>query len=228
MKYLRLTNMFDNENVVILFSDELSINKLLNILHIPLDYVTSAGRFTFETNQYEDVVFKANMGPKLLDMSEFSNEDSNYLNMLFESKYSGRPKFVQIDDIEGIKNQYLIFNNMVTHKDLTDRMLKSKDHVLSAGFVSFNKDKDNKYIINIFGESTSLGVRSNKENTTEVNVQFNPNKRDDVITLTAESYDKMVELLKDPPPLNERMTAALEQVRKGGPIDLGLPKKRSK
>ena len=227
MNYLRLTNMFDTENVVILFSDELSINKLLDALHIPIGYVTSAGRFTFETNKYDDVVFKVNMGPKLIDKPEFSDEDSKYLNMLFEARYSGHPKFVQIDDIGGVKNQYLIFNRMVTHKYLTDRMLKSKDHVLSAGFVSFNKDKEGKYTISMFGESTSLHVKSNKENTTEVNTQFDPNKKDDVITLTAESYDKLVELIKDPPPLNERMTAALEQVREGGPIDLGIPKKRS-
>ena len=52
MKYLRLTNMFDCENVAILFSDELSINKLLDALHIPMDYVTSAGRFTFELRMH--------------------------------------------------------------------------------------------------------------------------------------------------------------------------------
>ena len=102
MKYLRLTNMFDCENVAILFSDELPINKLLDALHIPMDYVTSTGRFTFELNKYDDVIFKANMGPKLVDMPEFSDEDSDYLNMLFESTYSGHPKFVQIDDIEGV------------------------------------------------------------------------------------------------------------------------------
>ena len=179
MKYLRLTQIFDNENVIILFSDELSINKLLDALYIPVDYVTSAGRFTLELNKYNDVVFKANMGPKLIDMPEFSDEDSKYLNMLFEARYSGHPKFVQIDDIGGVKNQYLIFNRMVTHKDLTDRMLKSKDHVVSAGFVSFNKDKDGKYKIDMFGESTSLHVKSNKENTTEVNTQFDPKKEDE-------------------------------------------------
>jgi hypothetical protein len=198
MKYLRLTQIFDNENVIILFSDELSINKLLDALHIPVDYVTSTGRFTFELNKYNDVVFKANMGPKLIDMPEFSDEDSKYLNMLFESRYSSGPKFVQIDDIGGVKNQYLIFNRMVTHKDLTDRMLKSKDQVLSAGFVSFSKDKDGKYNIKMFGESTSIGVKSNKENTTEVNTQFDPNKEEVVITLTTEIHDKLVELFKEP------------------------------
>ena len=227
MKYLRLTNMFDTENVVILFSDELSINKLLDALHIPVDYVTSTGRFTFELNKYNDVVFKANMGPKLIDMPEFSDEDSKYLNMLFESSFSGNPKFVQIDDIEGIKNQYLIFNKDVIHKYLTNRMLKSKDQVLSAGFASFGKDKDDKYIINMYGESTSIGVKSMKENSAEATAQFDPNNTDNVITLTAESYDQLAELLKNPPPLNERMTAALERVREGGPIELGLPKKRS-
>ena len=74
---------------------------------------------------------------------------------------------------------------------------------------------------------TYFSRKNNKENTTEVNTQFDPNKKDDEITLTAESYDKLVELIKDPPPLNERMTAALERVREGGPIDLGLPKKLS-
>ena len=43
-----------------------------------------------------------------------------------------------------------------------------------------------------------------KENTTDVNAQFDPNKEEVVITLTTEIHDKLVELLKDP-------------VREGGP-----------
>ena len=66
-----------------------------------------------------------------------------------------------------------------------------------------------------------------KEKPVEATTQLDPNETDNVITLTAESYDQLAELIKNPPPLNERMTAALERVREGGPIDLGPSKKSS-
>ena len=45
-------------------------------------------------------------------------------------------------------------------------------------------------------------------------------ERDRVVTLTAESYDMIVEMLANPPELNDRMKAAIER-SKHGVIEIG-------
>lgn len=68
------------------------------------------------------------------------------------------------------ENGAILFGDTLTHKEVA----KSFSKILSAGFFVLSRDENEcRYSVTVYGESVSLGIKSNPEDARKIEAIFN-------------------------------------------------------